>query len=327
MTTEPPVASTPSRSHFAALRRALTAALRRRDLTDGPAVLSARRNAYETTFAADIVSCRLKGGAEVRIFCKRGAGAGYDSCGHKGGVVYEAEVYRRILRFSRLSLPRYFGCHRHDGRETWLFIEYLDDGVRWKKTVDPWENARRLARWIGQFHAEQEALVARSALPSIRQHDQRYYRNWVRRTHRFARPAWQDFPWLAGLCKRAARALPWLLESPRTVIHGELFPQNVLVRDRTVYPIDWESAAIAAGELDLTSMTDNWPTEHAASCEEQYVLTRWPRGAPAAFGRTLDAARLFHQFRWLGDRAERTVGFARWRFEHLRRAGERLGLI
>jgi thiamine kinase-like enzyme len=102
----------------------------------------------------------------------------------------------------------------------------------------------------------------------------------------------------------------------------------VLVRGGQVYPVDWESAAIAAGEIDLASLTEKWPADIVRQLERDYQQARWPAGAPASFAQTLAAARLYLHLRWLGDRPSWTSGEREsWRFDHLRSAGEQLGLI
>ena len=117
-----------------------------------------------------------------------------------------------------------------------------------------------------------------------------------------------------------------LLAPPQTVIHGEYYPQNVLAQEGVIYPVDWESAAVAAGEIDLASLTEGWPAEFARRCEEEYALARWPEGAPPEFERTLAVARLYFPLRWLGHAGTLTPERSRF-LDRLRLAGERLGLI
>jgi thiamine kinase-like enzyme len=126
------------------------------------------------------------------------------------------------------------------------------------------------------------------------------------------------------------------LTPPPTVIHGEYTPKNVLVRDGIIYPVDWESAAIAVGEIDLAILTDRWPVEIVQQCKLEYQRARWPEGWPVDFERTFDAAQLYLHFLWLGYQPDSITSQARgnagrrgysWRFEYLRSAGERLGLI
>jgi hypothetical protein len=95
-----------------------------------------------------------------------------------------------------------------------------------------------------------------------------------------------------------------------------------------VYPIDWESAAVAAGEIDLASLTEGWPAGYARQYERAYRKARWPNGAPADFERRLAAARLYLAFRWLANKPDRPpAADDLWYFRQLRSAGRRLGLI
>src|SRR5262249_8170323 len=113
-------------------------------------------------------------------------------------------------------------------------------------------------------------------------------------------------------------------------IHGEFFANTVLVRGEKLFALDWESAAVAPGEIDLAMLTDGegWPAKLVRCWEESYLRVRWPDGAPADFNRTLAAARVYVQFRWFGDRPEKTLREKTlWRFDHLREAAKKLGLL
>ena len=119
-----------------------------------------------------------------------------------------------------------------------------------------------------------------------------------------------------------------LLAPSPTIIHSEYYPMNILLQEGMIRPVDWESAAIAAGEIDLASLTENWPTNIVQECELDYQRARWPAGPPADFERTLGAAQFYLSFRWLGDRPAWTTHESNlWRFERLRSVGERLQLI
>ena len=158
------------------------------------------------------------------------------------------------------------------------------------------------ARWIGQFHAANERRLQHTPLPFLRCYDADYYRGWARRTALRAADQPHCPLWLPRLCQQFEALIALLLAAPPTIIHGEYYPKNILYREGTIYPVDWESAAVAAGEIDLASLTEGWPAEIARRCEREYQQARWPRGAPAAFARTLEAARLYWCFRWLSDR-------------------------
>ena len=60
-------------------------------------------------------------------------------------------------------------------------------------------------------------------------------------------------------------------------------------------------------------------------CEGLYQAVRWPDGPPDGFHRRLWAARLYLNFRWLGDRPE--ASDIEWRLEALQVAGRNLGLV
>jgi len=185
------------------------------------------------------------------------------------------------------------------------------------------------ARWIGKFHAAIMKKPAKQGLAFLNHYDASYYLGWARRTCQFAGELHRQFPWLARLCQRAEEVLAPLSAAPPTVIHGEYYQNNILIRERIVYPSDWESAAIAPGEIDLAALTEgSWAAEIVQQCKQEYQQARWPSGAPDEFESRLTAARLYLHFRWLGERHEWTTRKdARWRFAELRRAADGMGII
>jgi hypothetical protein len=290
------------------------------------AVLGRERIGYGT-FPKEIVTCRTSGGRELRLFCKYGAGLDHSCHGHRGGVAYEAAVYRHVLEPSRASTAKSYGLYTAETNgEPWLILEYLTGSMFVTKGPEP-AAMNRAAAWIGRFHASQETLLASLTVPLL-QYDAGYYLTWARRTGQTADALHARVPWLTSLCKRSEEFLAQLLEPPMTVIHGEYYPKNVLYRRGSIYPVDWESAAIAAGEIDLAALTEGWEEESARECCRAYQRARWPAGTPADFEQRLETARLYLHFRWLGEQPDQTwEEDERWRFEELRSAGERLGLI
>jgi aminoglycoside phosphotransferase (APT) family kinase protein len=91
------------------------------------------------------------------------------------------------------------------------------------------------------------------------------------------------------------------LDSVPAIIHGEYYQHNILFHQGRVCPIDWESAAVGEGLIDLACLTDGWESKIAEVCKAAYVRTRWPEEVPADFERVLKAARLYITVRWLGD--------------------------
>lgn len=282
-------------------------------------------NPNASTFPSEVVTCRLGNGDQLRLLCKYG-GHDHPAYGHRGGVGYEAEVYRRVLAAAALSSPQFYGAAPAgpDG-EVWLAISYLDHPLRLNDTRDlsSWEQA---AAWSGRFHAEHERRARDSSLSFLIEYNADYYAGWPRRTAEYAAALHPDFPWLANLCRRAETALLGLLEPPRTVIHGEYYPKNILLNDGTVYPVDWESAALGRGEIDLATLTDRCDPKVVLHCEIAYRLARWPEGAPPDFNHVLELARLYVHLRWLGAPPGRKQRRRIWRYDEVRALGERLGL-
>lgn len=306
-----------------ALAEGLTAVFR--DV--GPVTIVARApNRQVSTAASDVITCRLGDGRELRLLCKYG-GPPARSHGYRGGVPYEAVVYETVLRPAAVPTAQFHGAYESPAGETWLVLEFLDRAVRLTHSADPGVH-RAAARWIGRFHALTAARLANEPLPALNVHDPDYYRGWAQRTAEYAGPWRRRLPWLDDLCARFADRADWLAAAPPAVIHGEFYPKNILVDEDTAYPVDWESAAVAAGEIDLASLTENWSEAAARECEQEYCAARWPGGAPVDFPRRLAAARMYWVFRWLGWQPDRldTKSCARY-FAQLHAAGVQLGLI
>ncbi len=107
----------------------------------------------------------------------------------------------------------------------------------------------------------------------------------------------------------ADEVIAQLLTALTTVIHGEFYPGHILYGRGRICPVNWESAAVARGELDLASVTDGWSARLRAACVREYTTARWPDGViPTEFRRTFAAARLYSAFRWLGESLNRFHG-------------------
>lgn len=292
--------------------------------------LRRKPNIYSSTFASEVVGYRLADGSEARLFCKYGAGY-LDDGSTQRGVPYEVEVYRQVLERLPFSTPQFLGSYQNEttGR-AWLVLEYLESYLPVNKTTEP-DALRLAARWIGRFHAAGEKQLSRASISNLNTYNTEYFAAWRRRMSEIPNHLRLSFSWLPDLCERSNGFVASLLAAQPTVIHGELFPSNALIRNGNVYVVDWESAGIGAGELDLAALTMGpWPEEVIKECEEEYRLARWLEGSPSDFDQTLTAARLYFSFKLLfcllrfrPDRAAQDV----WLFENLRAAGERFGLI
>jgi aminoglycoside phosphotransferase (APT) family kinase protein len=211
----------------------------------------------------------------------------------------------------------------------WLTLEYLHNSQRLSEIlIPPTQPLIQVVRSIGRMHAICETIRPTSSSLFLKSYDAEYYRGWSRRTRQFSRHLTRLYPWLPTLCERFEKSLIPLLNSPQTLIHGECYPENVLVVDKDIYLVDWESAALGAGEIDLASITEAWPELTVQECALAYGRVRWAKGSPANFLHRFDLARVYVQLRWLGDRPEWTSDpKVAPRFEQLGCLGQKLGLI
>lgn len=218
--------------------------------------------------------------------------------GMRGGLAYEASVYRQFL--AHRVRPVFYGAHTGRDGAQWLILEYLPDCDRLHHAEDD-AMLLRVAAWLGRLHASMEPLVPAGRAAGIREYDAEFLLGWARRTNEFAGDWHRRAPWLADVCARFGSAAALLLAGPATLVHGEFYPHNILFRDAEIFAVDWESAGIGAGEIDLAGLTDGWPPEFERACEDEYRRARWPGGAPGGFPQRAFAARIFMRLRWLGE--------------------------
>ena len=309
----------------ATLAAALAATLKAPARGAGIEIVDRQPNEWVSTYPSEVITCRNWRGRSLRLLCKYSGGRPGNS-DHRGGVAYEAQVYRRLLRPLNVSAPRFLGTYldRRSGW-TWLFLELLEEAYPLEYGQHRMAQA---AAWLGQFHAAAEARLKARPLSFLRVYDLDYYRQWARRAAQSAAPVARRYPWLAGLCERIREPFELLMSRPQTVVHGEFTVHNILLHERTVKPVDWESAAVGPGEIDLFSLIEGWPRRTMRQCIEDYVKARWSDEAPREFDRALDAAYVHLLLRGLGgDPKYTTTERTRWRFHELLLAGKRWGLL
>lgn len=318
------------------LTAGLTAALNANGGSYPITILSRKLPQFMYTFPNEIVTCRLPDGRKRRVFIKYEAGRSHPSFGHRRNVRYEAEVYRHLLRFLPGFRPRFLGASTEPGTgNTWLVLEFAYGSTRVFDLSfhESDAQARALvdsARWIGHFHAACEPLIGDGARLFLTRYDAEYYRGWARRMAEFSRPLQGRFPWLSALTQWGDAWFTPLLAAPQTVIHGEFYSKTIMVRNEQLFVVDWESAAVAPGEIDLAALTEgkHWRSKLARRCEREYLCARWPKGAPAGFRQTLGAAQVYLHFRWLGERPDWAVREkTQWRYDALHATAKQLGLL
>ncbi len=297
---------------------------------DGIEFLERRRNVYESSFISEIVTCRFGDGQELDLFIKYGRPGEDKWDNFRGNVEFEVAVYRDVLRPLPLTTVTFYGAFTDNvSRYTWLVLAYLGDAYRLNYSPDANKAIVWSATWLGQFHAAAQDGLTSGSIPRLNAHTANYYLSWARRTLEYAEPFKKQYPWLTEICAAYQAVIPLLVSSPHTIIHGEYYPMNILVDGTRINPVDWQTAAIARGEIDLASLIDGWKDEELVQeAIDEYCLARWQGGAQPEFEQTLTVALIHWQFRWLGVKPSlRKFADLSWRFEQLRVLGEKTSLI
>jgi thiamine kinase-like enzyme len=323
----------PGRPTTSALEEALTRASRDQRWGRAPIVISDRQPLiYESFFPTEVVTCSDADERAFRILCKYGDARVEDvdlhrAHGHRRGVAYEAMVYQEVLSAGRASTPAFLGAHRGEGGATWLFTEYLDGATRLTELAgDQGVSLDRAAEWLGRFHSVWAEAVPRTS-GALVQYTRQYMSGWVDRTVAFAGPLAAHHTWIADLQKALGDWAVDMSSGPQTLIHGEFYPQNILVSDGAVVPIDWESTALGPAEIDLAALTEGWPPDAVDECISRYRAAHHER-VGSDLPSSLERARLYWDLRWLGDRPEWTLHDSLLpRLERVRRRAVELGYL
>ena len=252
---------------------------------------------YHSTSPAEIISCSLDNGQLIHLFCKYAGGHTQFSNGHRGGVEYETKVYQKVLNKQSLSSPRFYGAYKGKDKRC-LIVQYLKGSKLLKDDHDPHHFAKAAA-WIGTLHKNHAANTP----TSIKKYDTAYYLVWLEAVEKIANAFGDKYTWLPVVCEWFRENLHLLLNGPQTFIHGEYYTKNILVRRGNIYPIDWESAAIGAGEIDLASLVEGWDYKRQRVAIKEYIKARWPGGDfdHDIFKERLLIAKIYFFLRWTGE--------------------------
>jgi len=313
---------TMDRPSHRALERALEEALGER----GGVALTAREpNSYASTFPSDVITC-VAGSRTVTLLCKYEAPRDRGVRGVPVGVRYESVAYRSAVEPSRLTAPRWFGLFRDEpAGPTWLMLEFLAGALRLDKSPER-GGLSRAAQWIGSFHRFHDAR-ANNPPECLNREGREAFRACVAR----AAGRWAELrathPWFHPLARDYEAVFCDLFVRRPTVIHGEFYPSNILMREGSVFPVDWERAAVSAGEIDFAALTEGWKPKDVQLATESYVDARWGGEAPGDFSESVNAARVYLHLQALGDLLPGPFKAKdEWRLEHLEAVARRRGL-
>jgi Ser/Thr protein kinase RdoA (MazF antagonist) len=225
----------------------------------------------------------------------------------------EVAVYRTLLSSRGVGPELHGAVDDPEGERHWLFLERVH-GVELYQ-VGEFRVWKDVARWLARFHADfrrdgrLESLATEG--PLVR-HDAALLRRWMDRARSFAAVARDASPLRRTLLERLHRThdsiVQRILAEPATLVHGEFYASNVLVKDgregTEVVPVDWELAGAGPGLLDLAALVaGGWSEEEKRELALTYhrALDADPGwGSEAAFLETFACARLQLAIQWMG---------------------------
>ena len=230
----------------------------------------------------------------------------------------EIEVYRELLSPGVQGVPPLAGAEVDPERERyWLLLGRVPGTPLWQHgDLGLW---RATAAWLARFHArfDGEEWLRGERLPArLLRHDAELFRSWFGRARQFheARANRDHGPGsFSALAHAAERALENLDRQPVTVLHGELYPSNVLVAPprfgrgaSALHVVDWEMAGVGAPALDVAALVSGrFRPEERRAIAGAYrdALPRdcsWRTGDAADWIERVERFRLLVDVQWLG---------------------------
>jgi Phosphotransferase enzyme family len=278
----------------------------------GATAVLGRETLVAGTYPKEVVALGFRGGKTLKVFVKYFSGfpPGHHDEGARMGILYESRVYEKLLASLPISSAQLFG-YRQDEETglTWLLLEALENAAPIHLSENP-DAAVNAATWLGAFHALASSSLKNNSLTWLELRALDHYRTWTAPTlGRYCCRA-ETAETAYAVADRLRAQLPALERASPTVVHGEYFPENILYARWKVYPVDWESAYVGAGELDLATLAEGWDDASVLTFRDAYVDARWRGKPPVSFEPAFDAARLVTHIRWLGPAALDARAFA-----------------
>lgn len=277
-----------------------------------------RRSPYATTHTLLEAEADLADGSTLPLALKRiDATGSFGGCSEgKPAAVYdgmrEALVYRTLLADREPAAPFLYGVVRSSGATggSWLLLERIRGRELYQfEAIARWEE---VAGWLARFHVRGRSttrfqVACRAA--RLLNHTRPLLQGWHTRACRFAEARSDDGMRraLRHLAEPFRQAVDVALGLPRTLIHGDFYPSNILLEERrgtfVVRPVDWELAGVGPGLFDLAALTaGDWnepACDRIVSAYREATLSDGHMDR-AAFESSLTACRLIIAVQWLG---------------------------
>jgi Ser/Thr protein kinase RdoA (MazF antagonist) len=226
----------------------------------------------------------------------------------------EIAVYREILALANLGTATCYGTVSDPKQQRyWLLLEKVSgDELYTIGDIDVWCD---VARWLARMHDRLgKCAMQRPLQAKLRTYDADFYEVWIDRAQQFhggrggagSPVSSAQMGLLIDRCRLATRHL---CSQPCTFIHGEFYASNVLIdqrqHPRRICVVDWETAAIGPGLIDLAALVAGGWTESQKDQLAQAYFDDLPVAGRCwnsiqEMTRSLQCCRLFQAIRWLG---------------------------
>jgi aminoglycoside phosphotransferase (APT) family kinase protein len=315
----PPGAGTAEQSAAddAELRRCVERIVRRRRGGRARVVaLQRRRQDDGSSYAAEIVTARLAGGAELQLFVKDfGSSPRFVKDQPRQQRDRELRVYRELLADAGLGTATYYGSEWDESRgRFWLFLAFVPGTPLAYCGIESWIAA---AAWLGRLHGHFAGRAEHvRACDFLLRHDADFFRATARRAAAAVSAA---APALAGrlqaLLSGYDRCVDLMADQPPTLVHGAYKPRHILVdagaKPLGICPVDWELAAAGSGLYDLAFLAYGFDPPALDRLLDAYRRAAAAHGVPLPeperMRRVVDCFRLHRALKALGRAEERAL--------------------
>jgi hypothetical protein len=214
-----------------------------------------KRSDESSSYAADVVTVRLAGGAEVKVFHKQFGHSAFPKEEPGRQRDREVRVYQELLAGAGLGTAGYYDSIRDeaDGR-FWLLLEFVGGTPLAYCAFEDWVAA---AGWLGRLHTHFAGHADRlRGCAFLLRHDADFF--WAKAQLALAAVAEAAPPLarrLADVLGRYGRCVEVMAGQPPTLVHGAYKPRHILMgldaRPPRICPVDWELAALGSAFYDL----------------------------------------------------------------------------